>query len=169
MNLAIAFALTAPALIVVDAGNRARAEGCDSARHREFDFWLGEWLVEASSAGDFYRVRKSLGGCGIEEALIDGRDGRTVLGFGLSGFDTIGRIWVSLWVDREGQVFKYSGGPLADGSFMLTTEFNANGETRRFRYVDVTPATVGAEYHASPDGGASWNLIWSGRYRRIDK
>ena len=158
----------AAVFVFATSGFRALAEPCETPQHHQLDFWLGEWLDDASGEKNFYRVTKVAGGCGIEEVLIDGRDGSTVLGKGLSGYDTVAKVWHQQWVDSGGQVFEYTGEPEPGGGFVLKTSPDPNGEVRRYRYLNITQARVEADYYASRDGGATWKFLWRGRFSRID-
>lgn len=161
-------ALTA-VFLFASAGFRVLAGPCDTPSHQQLDFWLGAWLDEASVEKNFYRVRKIAGGCGIEEVLIDGRDGSTILGQGLSGLDTATKVWHQQWVDSGGQVFEYAGEPEPGGAFVFKTSPDASGEIRRYRYMNITKAGIEADYYASRDGGATWKFLWRGRFSRIER
>ena len=49
---------------------------CAGPPHDQFDFWLGSWHDPAAPAAEHYAVRRTAGGCAIEEVLT-GADGET--------------------------------------------------------------------------------------------
>jgi hypothetical protein len=167
MKLPFYCSALAAVFVFAMSGFRASAEPCESPQHHQLDFWLGEWLDEASGERNFYRVRKVAGGCGVEEVLIDGRDRSTVLGEGLSGYDGAAKIWHQQWVDSGGQVFEYTGEPELGVGFVFKTSPDSDGEIRRYRYLNITQAAIEADYYASRDGGVTWKFLWRGRFSRI--
>ena len=59
---------------------------CAGPPHDQFDFWLGSWYDPAVPAAEHYSVRRTAGGCAIEEVLT-GANGETQ-GIGVSGWDS---------------------------------------------------------------------------------
>ena len=104
---------------------------CAGPPHDQFDFWLGAWHDPASPPAEHYAVRRTAGGCAIEEVLTGG-NGR-IQGIGVSGWDSERKQWRQLWADRDGIVTVYMGGPAANGTFILTSEPKGGGTRWRTR------------------------------------
>ena len=106
--------------IVLGCGS-ARA-GCAGPPFDQFDFWLGAWHDPKAPAAEHYMVRRTAGGCAIEEVLT-GENG-DIQGVGLSGWDGERKQWRQLWVDKDRIVTVYTGGPAADGTFLRHCHVN---------------------------------------------
>lgn len=138
---------------------------CDGPPHDQFDFWLGSWHDPAAPAAEHYAVRRTAGGCAIEEVLTGGNG--QIQGIGLSGWDSERKQWRQLWVDKDSIVTLYEGGPAADGTFVLTSE-PKGGETRwRYTYRNIRPNRVDADYASRTGENGSWTTVWSGHFDRI--
>jgi hypothetical protein len=139
---------------------------CVGPPHDEFDFWLGAWHDPASPAAEHYTVRRTAGGCAIEEVLTGGNG--QIQGLGISGWDNERKQWRQLWADKDGIVTVYMGGPAADGTFVLTSE-PKGGRTRwRYTYRNIRPDRVDAEYASRRGEGGPWTKVWSGHFDRIE-
>ncbi len=124
----------------------ARAN-CAGPPHDQFDFWLGAWHDPATSTTEHYAVRRTAGGCAIEQALTGG-DGR-VPGIGLAGWDSERKLWRQLWAHTDRIVRTCLGGPSTDGTFVLTSEPKGRKMQWRYTYRNILPDGIDAEY-ASP-------------------
>ena len=138
---------------------------CEGPPYDQFDFWLGEWHDPASPPAEHYVAKRTAGGCAIEEAQI-GAD-RQVQGIGLAGWDAERRQWRQLWVDKDRIVTLYTGGPAADGTFVVTSEPKERGKQWRYTYRNIRPDRVDAEYASRVREGDPWTTVWSGHFDRI--
>jgi hypothetical protein len=77
---------------------QARA-ACVGPPYEQFDFWLGEWHGPSALAAEHYAVRRTAGGCAVEEVLIGGNG--QIQGIGVSGWDSGRKQWRQLWADKE--------------------------------------------------------------------
>jgi hypothetical protein len=138
---------------------------CAGPPYDQFDFWLGAWHDPKAPAAEHYTVRRTAGGCAVEEVLTGG-NGR-IQGIGLSGWDSAQKQWRQLWVDKDRIVTLYTGGPAADGTVVLTSEPKAGGTRFRYTYRNIRANRIDADY-ASRDGeDGPWTTVWSGRFDRI--
>ncbi len=144
--------------------SQARAN-CSGSPYDQFDFWLGEWHDPATPAAEHYSVTRTAGGCAIEEVLTDG-DGR-VKGVGLAGWDSERKQWRQLWVDADRVVTVYLGGPLADGTFALTSDPKDGGLQWRYTYRNILSDGIDAEYALRRGEGEAWTTVWSGHFDRL--
>ncbi len=138
---------------------------CAGAPYDQFDFWLGAWHDKATPGTEYYAVRRTAGGCAVEEVLMGG-DGQ-VQGIGVAGWDTERRQWKQLWADADKIVTVYVGGPAADGTFVLTSEPKAGGMRWRYTYRNIRHDGVDADYASRTGEDGPWATVWSGHFDRI--
>jgi hypothetical protein len=139
---------------------------CDGAPYDQFDFWLGAWHDPAAPAAEHYAVRRTAGGCAIEEVLTGGNG--QIQGIGLSGWDSERKQWRQLWVDKDRIVTVYTGGLASDGTFVLTSEPKDGGRRWRYTYRNIRPDGVDAEYASSGGEDGPWTSVWSGHFNRME-
>jgi hypothetical protein len=142
----------------------ARA-ACAGPPYDQFDFWLGAWHDPAAPAAEHYAVRRTAGGCAIEEVLTGGNG--QIQGIGVSGWDSERKQWRQLWADKDRIVTVYMGGPAADGTFILTSEPKGSGMRWRYTYRNIRPDGVDAEYASRGGEDGTWSTVWSGHFDRI--
>lgn len=138
---------------------------CEGPPHDQFDFWLGAWHDPATPAGEHYAVRRTAGGCAIEEVLIDASS--QVQGVGLAGWDSERNQWRQLWADSDRIVTTYLGGPAADGRFVLTSEPKGGGKQWRYTYRNIRSDSMDADYALRDGEDRPWTTVWSGHFDRI--
>ena len=138
---------------------------CSGPPYDQLDFWLGAWHDPASPPAEHYTVRRTAGGCAVEEVLT-GANGQTQ-GIGLSGWDPGRQQWRQLWVDKDRIVTVYLGGPAADGTFVLTSEPKGRGMRWRYTYRNIRPDGIDADYASRVGEEGPWATVWSGHFDRI--
>jgi len=146
-------------------GWRSALAACTGPPYDQFDFWLGSWHDPAAPAAEHYTVRRTAGGCAIEEVLT-GASGETQ-GIGVSGWDSERNQWRQLWVDKDRFVTLYTGGPATNGTFVLVSEPKGRGTRWRYTYRNIRPDGVDAEYASRNGEVGSWTTVWSGHFDRI--
>jgi hypothetical protein len=150
---------------------QAPSPACDSAEHRQMDFWLGEWDAEYTQKGvtakSRNRIAKVLGGCVIHEEFT-GAPGIALDGRSYSVYDRASGRWKQTWVDNSGGYLDFDG-DVVDGNRVFAREFQRQGKTIRQRMVfkDVQPDTFKWLWQRSDDLGATWNTTWEIDYRRV--
>jgi len=159
MRLCLAFAFCA-----LIACRPVRAD-CTGPPYDQLDFWLGAWHDPAAPPAEHYTVRRTAGGCAIEEVLT-GANGQTQ-GIGLSGWDRERKEWRQLWVDKDRIVTIYLGGPAADNTFVLTSEPKDRGIRWRYTYRNIRPDSIDADYARRVSDTGPWTTVWSGHFDRI--
>lgn len=89
----------------------------DSAPHRQFDFWAGDWNVYAANGqlGGSNVIETGAGGCVLHEHWTNARGGT---GHSLNWVDNETGAWRQLWVGPRYQI-DYSGGLTEDGAMVL--------------------------------------------------
>ncbi|HVF35650.1 MAG TPA: hypothetical protein VND91_10050 [Candidatus Saccharimonadia bacterium] len=164
-TLALLIALATGAVAPAPAPPR-----CDAPAHRAFDFWLGEWEVWSNDmrAGT-NRIEKLLDGCAIAEYW---RGASGVEGRSYNAYDpALGR-WRQFWVATGGGVLLLEGGPRDGG--MLLEGMRPNPRTRvpqrqRIEWIRNADGSVRQLWQTSDDDGATWQVAFDGRYRRIER
>lgn len=150
------------------------ARACDAPPHRQFDFWLGDWIVVAPpgapNAGQTLghnRIERSAGGCALSEHWrgAQGLEGRS-----LNGWDAAHGVWRQFWIGGDGVLLRLEGG-LREGAMVLQGELPGPGGAPQQQRITWTPAADGTltqRWETSDDGGATWTVAFLGLYRRLD-
>jgi hypothetical protein len=127
----------------VSAQQADDAKACDSAQHRQFDFWLGEWQVttpDGRVAGT-NRIRRAFDGCVLHEQYDTGRGYR---GASFNIYDAGRDTWHQTWVDNGGTLLRLEGG-LRDGLMVLegvTLDDDGNPVAHRIIWTPNDDGTV---------------------------
>ena len=136
---------------------------CQSAEHRQFDFWLGDWevfLPNGNKAGD-NRIEAIAAGCALLENW-SGRGGFS--GKSLNSYDRTGKRWHQSWVDSSGSRLELAG-TFADRRMVLSSA-PAAGVVQRIAWSVNEDGSVRQLWESSADGGATWTVQFDGRYVR---
>lgn len=142
------------------------APSCSSPEHRQFDFWIGRWNVTANGkmAGT-NEITPILDGCVLKESW----KGAGMSGTSLNAWDPSDRQWHQTWMDDKGLVLKISGG-LREGRMVMSGEAGQYGNTtrilQRITWEKLDADHLRQVWEISPDKGATWNVIFDGRYER---
>lgn len=138
----------------------------DDPRHRQLDFWVGEWRVLGADGREpgTSRVRSRHGGCVIEEEWSAARGGGS--GVGMSFVDGEDGRWRQLWVGSTGTVVR-SEGELRDGAMRFqgrTTEADGTVTLSRATLEPIEGGRVRQLVERSADGGTTWSRYFEGTY-----
>lgn len=144
------------------------AAPCSGMEYRQFDFWLGDWVVHGGPNGDQLqgsnRIERSDNGCWLVERWrsAGGNEGTS-----LNAWDAQYRVWRQFWTGADGVVLRLEGG-LRDGAMVMSGELpKAGGGVQRQR-ITWTPARDGSvtqRWDVSDDAGAHWTVSFLGVYR----
>jgi hypothetical protein len=140
---------------------------CSSPEYRQFDFWLGRWEVfgpQGRKAGDNV-IETIERGCALIERW-HGQGGYT--GTSLNAWDASARVWRQHWVDSQGGVLRLSG-RLELGRMVLTGSdpHPDRPAVQRLQRITWSPLEGGAVrqlWEQSDDAGATWAVVFDGRY-----
>lgn len=151
---------------VLSAAQSAGPASCDTAEHRQFDFWIGEWDVttpDGKTAGQ-NSITRELKGCVLHEHW-SGAGGMNGQSFNI--WDRVKKQWHQTWVADNGNVL------LLDGSFqngvMQLTGESGGSSSRTLNRITWSPSTDGVVrqlWEVSSDSGKTWKTAFDGRYRR---
>lgn len=162
LEVLLAFALQA-----ASAGPAAPAPACNAAEYRQFDFWLGDWVVsrpDSEAVLGHNRIRRESGGCALHEHWI-GASGYE--GHSLNAFDRQRGRWMQVWVGADGTVLRLEGG-LREGAMVLEGESPKAGGGVQKQRITWTPAADGSvqQHWQVSDDGSTWTTSFLGIYRR---
>ena len=145
------------------------AKPCLSGEHHQFDFWVGNWDVFATSGKKVgeNRIELIADGCALLEQWT-GNGG--VTGKSLNIYDPVDHRWHQTWVDNSGTLLMLAGG-LADRSMVMSmTGPSATDPTKTVQQrITWTPSDDGAVrqlWELSSDAGRTWTVLFDGRYVR---
>ena len=142
---------------------------CETAEHRGFDFWVGNWSVTRADTGVKVaesRIEKLYAGCGIRESWMPtGGTG----GGSISAYDTQTRQWRQSWVDSSGAWVDFTGG-VVDKAIILTgvwRNYVAPGKDAliRMTYRKREDGSVSQVGEQSTDFGKNWSISFAFIYR----
>ncbi|MCK6447561.1 MAG: tetratricopeptide repeat protein [Planctomycetes bacterium] len=144
----------------------ARARGEPGGRHRELDFWVGEWDVFDPSGQlvGTNSITKAERGYVLCERWTDRSGGS---GRSLNFVDPSDGLWKQVWVDDRGGVMRYSGA-FVDGALRFEGEHLAPHDVRTPSRCTFTPLADGSVRQfieqRAPDG--VWRPAFDGKYVR---
>ncbi len=166
-KLILAAALAAAGLAAAGAGEEPAPPPCSSPEHRQFDFWVGDWVVhrpDGARAGT-NRIESILGGCVLSERW-EGDGGSRGRSFNM--FYEREGLWRQTWVDNSGGRLDLAGG--LDGNRMVLageTPGRDGGRVRhRITWEPLAGGRVRQHWQASDDGGENWRDAFVGVYSR---
>lgn len=142
---------------------------CDSAQHRQFDFWLGEWQVttpDGRVAGT-NRIERAFDGCVLHERYDTGRGYR---GASFNMYDAGRDTWHQTWVDNGGTLLRLEGG-LRDGLMVLegvTLDDDGNPVAHRIIWTPYDDGTVRQLWQVT-DASGEQSVAFDGLYTRLDR
>lgn len=145
-----------------------------SERHRDFDFWIGEWEVYGNleKEGPLFgrnNITQTQGGCLIMENWQSATGGT---GTSMNFYDGLKQQWVQRWVDPSGTTIDYSGGLDIQGRMRLVGKIhylNQENPIRDFRgtWTQLENGVVEQFFEESIDQGESWYPWFKGYYFRV--
>ena len=142
----------------------------NSAVHRQFDFWLGEWEVHdgEGTLGGHNRISSLQKGCVLDEQWqsVHGGSGQS-----LNYYSAETGLWRQLWVDAGASIIDISGG-MKDGSMVLegSIYYLTASTSRPFRGT-WTPLDDGRvrQFFQEQDAQGQWQTWFEGFYTRVAK
>ena len=169
MSLRFAIAL---ATLTLAAGAAAQqSPGCRGGGFDDFDFWLGEWRVYATSndalAGT-NSITKHHAGCLIKEEWVSASGGG---GFSMNFYNPVTETWRQVWV-AAGYTIDTVGGLDASGAMVLEGSLTNYGTrvTSKFRgrWTPQENGSVIQHFDIHDAATDSWSVWFEGRYVRPD-
>ncbi len=157
-------------LILLCAGDLKAAElPCSAPAYREFDFWLGEWVVEAGEgkhAGNNH-IRSSESGCLLIESWTGAQGGT---GTSMNYYSGEDNQWHQLWVS-PGAIIDIAGGLSDDGSMRLLGSIYYAAQDKSFPFRgswSMQPDGSVVQFFEESRIAGEWKPWFRGIYRPID-
>jgi hypothetical protein len=138
---------------------------CQAPEYRQFDFWIGEWVVQDAKGQRLgtSRVERIEAGCGIQENWTD-RGGLT--GRSINVYSPVSKTWRQLWAASWGATLLLEG-RLEDDQMILAGDVlgrDGTPEKQRTTWSRVPSSGVRQLIERSRDGGRTWTVAFDGRY-----
>lgn len=133
--------------------------------HRQFDFWIGEWLpknTQGITVGTS-SIQLILGGC----IIFENWSTPVSSGKSFNLFNTSDGKWHQTWVDDKGRWTEYVGG-LVDGKMVLDSVSTQNGKKviARMTFSQLPNGDVRQHGQNSSDEGKTWTTTFDFIYVR---
>jgi hypothetical protein len=137
---------------------------CAAPEYRQFDFWIGEWVVQDAKGQRLgtSRVERIEAGCGIQENWTD-RGGLT--GRSINVYSPVSTTWTQLWAASWGATLLLEG-RFENGQMILAGDvLGRDGpEKQRTTWSRVPTGGVRQLIERSRDAGRTWTVVFDGRY-----
>lgn len=142
---------------------------CDSAQHRQFDFWVGRWDVYPTGKDQLVAhslIEKLYAGCTVRENWMPLKGGG---GGSLNMYDPSDQQWHQTWHDSSNARVVFDGA-LSDGKMVLTGPWKGvNGPGTdgivRMTYSREAGGSVRQHGEVSTDKGATWSNSFDFTYK----
>jgi hypothetical protein len=141
---------------------------CDTAEHRQFDFWIGEWDVSTPDGKPAGRnsFAREMNGCVLHEHWtgVGGLHGES---FNVWHRDS--KRWHQTWVSDRGDLLRLDGG-FHDNVMQMTGVSGPPDRpvTNRITWSPGSDGTVRQHWEVSTDN-QTWRTAFDARYRRVPK
>lgn len=134
---------------------------------RQFDFWVGDWVVHNQQGRQVgvNRISKLENGHIIFEEWTSAGGGS---GKSMNYYDPADKKWKQLWVDARGGVVRYAG-EFKNGAMHFTGVYIAPDGTTEIARSSFTPRPDGSVrqfIEHSKDDGENWYVYFDGVYTR---
>ena len=137
---------------------------CNTPEFRQFDFWVGDWNVEAAAAPGKYsrnHITRINHGCTIREEYTTpvGYEGTS-----LSFYDAPRKTWHQTWIDNQGGALSLDGG--IEGEAMVLRSVGDTQTVQRITWTKLEDGRVRQLWESTVDGGKTWTIAFDGYYTR---
>jgi hypothetical protein len=149
---------------------------CCSPAHRQFDFWIGDWVAydlqkeEEKVVAGTNRIVLLQDSCILQENWVS-QNGKFT-GTSYNWYDRQTAKWHQSWIDNQGGSLQLSGS-LRDGKMVLLSEEmkSQNGEPfiNRVTWSPKDDGSVRQLWEISKDDGQTWQTVFDGLYVKKDK
>lgn len=141
---------------------------CCGDEYKQFDFWIGDWVVytNAEMIG-FNKITKIEGDCILREnwkSIVSSHTGSSY-----NYYDRNDKKWKHIWIDSEGESVVLAG-VFKDRKMIMTgdeyRDVQGNRIINRITWYANTDGTVRQVWEQSKDGGQVFIVQWDGLYRK---
>ena len=138
---------------------------CASSEYRQFDFWIGDWMVTTpdGEVAGHNTIESIMDGCALRENWTGAKGNR---GTSLNIYSARDGLWRQTWIDEQGTFLQIQGG-LKDGSIEMEGEMigrDGKPVTHRIAWTPRKDGTVQQLWSVSTDGGETWKVVFDGTY-----
>ncbi len=174
-RLLIATALIGHSLLIfAQSAPLAKAGAlCKQASYRQFDFWVGDWVVVSNQDQNKIvgnnRIDKILLDCVLQENWTSAQGGN---GKSFNSYDPIKKQWTQYWVDvHGGEPLLLRGGLQGKAMVLLGEQKNLQTGKPQQQRVTWTPRKDGSvrQHWEQSDDGKIWITAFDGIYQRKKK
>jgi len=153
-------------LVAASVSAQTNEHACTAPEYRQFDYWLGEWDVQANGK----KIARSsiqliLDDCVIFEnyEALRGYSGKS-----FSIYDAAHKRWEQRYVDTTGAFHEWTAGGLQNGVMTFIWNRTRNGQKTlgRMTYTKEGPDRVRQILEDSTDEGKTWTRTYNGLYIR---
>jgi len=140
---------------------------CTSKKHRQFDFWVGEWdVTQNGQAAGHNRIERVHAGCALAENWTSANSDFSGSSFNI--YDQANDKWHQTWVDSTGTLLELDGGLVAGKMVLAGSRPGADGVlvTDRITFTPNEDGSVRQHWESSNDG-TSWTTVFDGHYVRV--
>jgi hypothetical protein len=153
--------------LLLTQGPSPSAPPCAAPEYRQFDFWVGDWVVHNPKGEQVgtSRIEKIENGCGILEMWTNARG---IAGRSINIYRRASRTWAQAWAGSDGLTLTLEG-RFAAGRMVLHGEsLGPQGERvhERVTWSLLKDGKVRQFWEQSRDGGKTWAAAFDGTYTR---
>lgn len=162
-----AFALFAGTVLTDTAAAAGFSRNCTSPERRQFDFWVGDWIVRDANGklAGTNLVTREFGGCALQEHWKGVGTGR---GSSFNSYLPGAKLWQQTWVDNQGLTLHLTGTLRGDSMVLRGTRIDARGRTvvDRIIWTPLRGGRVRQHWQESTDNGKHYTEIFDGYYSK---
>jgi len=141
---------------------------CCTEQNKQFDFWLGDWVVYAKGKmAGFNKIIKIEDGCVIRENWKSAESAYS--GTSYNYYDKAEKKWKQVWIDNQGTVLELSGEFINNKMVLQSgekTDKSGNRIINRITWYKNDDGTVRQVWEQSADGGLAFTVAFDGLYRK---
>jgi len=141
---------------------------CGGEEYRQFDFWLGDWVVYVSGQMvGFNKITKIEGDCILRENWKSVVSSHT--GTSYNFFDRNTKKWRHIWIDNQGTSYDLSGEYRDRKMIMVSEEIRdekGNRIINKVTWFNNPDGTIRQLWEQSKDGGLAYTVQFDGLYRK---
>lgn len=141
---------------------------CCDEEYKQFDFWVGDWVVYAKGKmAGYNKITKIEDGCVLRENWKSFDSSYS--GSSYNFYDKVDKKWKQVWIDNQGTVLELSG-RFENGRMVLQSKEkkapDGNNIINRITWYENDDGTVRQLWEQSNDGGIAFTVAFDGLYRR---
>lgn len=140
---------------------------CAAPEYRQFDFWVGDWVVHGPKGRQVgtNRIEKIEKGCGLLEQWTNARG---ITGRSISIYRPAARTWTQAWAGSDGLTLVLEGRLEGEAMVLEGESLGPRGERLRdrVRWSPLEGGKVRQLWEQSRDAGKTWTVAFDGMYTR---